>query len=180
MSYRRGAGPFYDTALFPFVKHLTDNWRVARDEALALADSELVPYPVRDFYRGTWQVLGFRSEPYPGQRAEELAPMFARARQLCPRTAALCRDIPGSTLAGFSILEPGCEVLPHSHDDGQLIVHVGLVVPEGCGIEVEGERRAWREGEALVFDEKSWHSAWNRGTARRIVLLADFDHSSVR
>jgi aspartyl/asparaginyl beta-hydroxylase (cupin superfamily) len=53
------------------------------------------------------------------------------------------------------------------------IVHLPLIVPEGCGFRVGGETRAWREGEAFAFDDTIEHEAWNGSDATRIILLFD-------
>ena len=45
------------------------------------------------------------------------------------------------------------------------------MVPDGCGIRVGAETRAWREGELMIFDDSFEHEAWNRGTSDRTVLL---------
>jgi aspartyl/asparaginyl beta-hydroxylase (cupin superfamily) len=48
-----------------------------------------------------------------------------------------------------------------------------LIVPEGCGLRVGNETRAWREGEALIFDDSIEHEAWNTSDRVRVVLLFD-------
>jgi len=53
------------------------------------------------------------------------------------------------------------------------IVHLGLIVPEGCGFRVGGETREWRVGEAFVFDDTIEHEAWNRSNEDRAVLIID-------
>jgi len=53
------------------------------------------------------------------------------------------------------------------------VLHLPLVVPEGCGFRVGGETRAWREGEAWVFDDTIEHEAWNNGDQPRAVLICD-------
>ena len=36
---------------------------------------------------------------------------------------------------------------------------------------VGAETRAWREGEALIFDDSIEHEAWNRSNRTRVILL---------
>ena len=98
--------------------------------------------------------------------------------RLCRQTlAALARApqpvIPGrAPIALFSRLKPGTHIAPH-HGllNTRLICHLPLVVPDGCGIRVGAETRAWREGELMIFDDSFEHEAWNRGTSDRTVLL---------
>jgi hypothetical protein len=54
--------------------------------------------------------------------------------------------------------------------------HLPLRVPaeaERCGLEVGGEVRHWREGEALVFCDAHRHRAWNDSDEPRLVLVFD-------
>lgn len=96
----------------------------------------------------------------------------------CPATRAALQATPMSLgEAFFSILEPGGRIPVHS---GQwnvvLTCHLGLVVPDDCAIEVAGERRTWREGEVLVFDDSFAHAAWNDAPTPRVCLLWDIWH----
>jgi aspartyl/asparaginyl beta-hydroxylase (cupin superfamily) len=54
-----------------------------------------------------------------------------------------------------------------------LIVHLPLIVPDGCWFRVGAERREWRSGEAFVFDDTIEHEAWNGSGAPRAVLILD-------
>jgi aspartyl/asparaginyl beta-hydroxylase (cupin superfamily) len=68
----------------------------------------------------------------------------------------------------------GARIPPHhGFVNTRLICHLPLVVPEGCELRVGGEMRAWREGEALIFDDTIEHEAWNRSAETRVVLLFD-------
>jgi len=40
-----------------------------------------------------------------------------------------------------------------------LTAHLGLVVPEGCELNVGGERRPWADGKAMLFDTSILHEA---------------------
>ena len=51
--------------------------------------------------------------------------------EMCPRTAALMREIPGMTTAMFSILSPRKHILDHRGPyKGVLRYHLGLIVPQ--------------------------------------------------
>lgn len=167
---------FYDRSHFPFFRHFEEAWLDIQAEALALVDEHTLPYPTPELYApGLWRVIPLLSShnlPMSGGAQDRLC---LQNRMRCPRTAALLRKAPDRRLAGFSILEPGCEIAPHWHRNGMYILHLGLSVPAGCGIEVEGQARTWHEGEAFAFHEKRMHRAWNRGARRRIAFLVDFD-----
>lgn len=53
------------------------------------------------------------------------------------------------------------------------IIHLPLIVPDGCRFRVGGETRAWREGEAFAFDDTIDHEAWNDSDEMRAVLIFD-------
>lgn len=96
----------------------------------------------------------------------------------CPMTWEALGRIPGMTTAFFSILEPGKQIPPHRGPyKGVLRYHLGLVVPqrpEGAWIEVGGERRHWRNGGSLIFDDSFAHRAGNDTDEVRVVLFVDF------
>jgi len=53
------------------------------------------------------------------------------------------------------------------------IIHLPLIVPEGCGFRVGGETREWKVGEAFAFDDTIEHEAWNNSEELRAVLIFD-------
>ena len=53
------------------------------------------------------------------------------------------------------------------------VVHLPLIVPEGCDFRVGGETRKWVNGEAFAFDDTIEHEAWNRSAQDRAVLIID-------
>jgi Aspartyl/Asparaginyl beta-hydroxylase len=111
-----------------------------------------------------WKV--FRFYDYTGK-------VYADNARRCPKTAAVLDRVPRVQNAFFSRLTAGSEIKPHCGPwNFNLVVHLGLVVPaEGCGIEVAGETRSWKEGECLTFNDAWAHSAWNRSSHDRVVLL---------
>lgn len=98
----------------------------------------------------------------------------------CPETAAALEALPRADIPGrgptafFSILEPRATIPPHTGvTNVRAIVHLPLIVPEGCAFRVGGETRAWREGEAFAFDDTIEHEAINPSDQRRAVLIFD-------
>jgi hypothetical protein len=129
-----------------------------------------IPWPEYDIHNGKWKVIGL------------IAPYNKRLYPNCDiahRTLELmCRKATPVTL-GFSILEPGCEIYPHvGYSDDFTRVHIGLQIPSSdpliCGIEIDGELYNWKVGESMIFDDRKMHSAWNKSSGNRIVLLADY------
>ncbi|MFO0947263.1 MAG: aspartyl/asparaginyl beta-hydroxylase domain-containing protein [Planctomycetota bacterium] len=150
---------------FPFTRPLEENWVTVRDELLALPESRFLTWPERELHEGGWEVFGLHAF---GERLEANC-------NACPKTAALVEAIPLMTTAGFSVLRPGTVIKPHvGYSSDVLRCHLGLIVPSDCALEVGGEVRTWREGECLIFDDTVRHSAWNKSTTPRVVLLIDF------
>jgi aspartate beta-hydroxylase len=101
----------------------------------------------------------------------------------CPRTMkALERapqpDQPGRTpSAMFSLLKPRTRIPPHNGvTNSRLVVHLPLIVPEGCGFRVGNDTRRWVPGKAWVFDDTMEHEAWNDSDKLRVVLIFDIWH----
>src|SRR5438445_9608768 len=96
---------------------------------------------------------------------------------MCPRTAALMREIPGMTTAMFSILSPRKHILDHRGPyKGVIRYHLGLIVPkekEACRIRVGDTIAHWEEGKSLFFDDTFPHEVWNDTDSMRVVLFMD-------
>jgi aspartyl/asparaginyl beta-hydroxylase (cupin superfamily) len=97
-----------------------------------------------------------------------------------PRTAALVEQLPLCRIPGrapavfFSILKAGKHIPPHTGvTNVRSIVHLPLIVPEGCTFRVGGETRPWVEGSAFVFDDTIEHEAHNPTAHDRAVLILD-------
>ena len=98
----------------------------------------------------------------------------------CPKTAALLNRIPmldipnrGPT-AMFSTLKPHTRIPPHHGvTNVRSVVHLPLIVPDGCGFRVGSETRVWEEGVAWAFDDTIEHEAWNDSDQTRVILIID-------
>lgn len=98
----------------------------------------------------------------------------------CPKTTAMIEslpmlDIPGKgPTAMFSVLKPLTRIPPHTGStNARTTIHLGLVIPPGCGFRVGAEVREWREGEAWAFDDTIEHEAWNDSDSPRAILIID-------
>jgi aspartate beta-hydroxylase len=178
------ADEFFDREHFPWLSQLEG----ATDEILAelqaiLSETKTALEPYIAMAPGTpaskwssldksldWGAFHLWKE---GKRIDENC---ARA----PRTAVLAESLPLCRIEGrapavfFSILKAGSHIPPHNGvTNVRSIVHLPLIVPEGCGFRVGGETREWRKGEAFVFDDTIEHEAWNRSARDRAVLIID-------
>jgi len=155
---------FFDPRDFSWTVALEQRFADIRDEFDAVERRRLVLWPERELYNHGWEVFGLYAF---GRRLDDNC-----AR--CPRAAAALAAIPGLTTAGFSVLAPGAVIRPHrGYTSSVLRCHLGLVVPENCGLRVGDDVREWTEGRCLVFDDTLEHEAWNLGDRPRVVLLLD-------
>jgi hypothetical protein len=144
-------------------------WRTDRAHWMA---PPLVPstYKRSAFVRGDWRARYFLRD---GHRYEA-------AWRDHPATAAVFERAPVASEALFSVLAPHTELGVHSdYLNYVATVHLGLVVPEGCGLRCAGVQQTHAEGEALFFESSFEHSAWNRSPHPRVVLLFDVWHPNL-
>jgi aspartyl/asparaginyl beta-hydroxylase (cupin superfamily) len=177
----------YDNAEFPWVQQLEAAFPEIQAELDALLASRAGFQPYRLIENDEF----VRSNERYGKSAEESPDwnMFYfnyMGRRLdvncerCPRTAAILESIPRfcrQTIASFSALNPNTNLVPHfGPTNAVLRVHLGLKVPQGCGIRVGTERAGWQEGKVLVFSDAFEHEVWHRGRETRFVLFFDVLH----
>ncbi len=95
----------------------------------------------------------------------------------CPQTMEILKRIPGLTSASISLLEPHTQIKGHHGDtNGIMRCHLGLSIPRGlpeCGFEVNGEKRAWENGQLLMFCDAKFHRAWNDSDENRFIMIID-------
>lgn len=158
---------FINPASFSALHPLSEHWITIRDEYDRVKlDIASWHEPI---HNGKWGVIGLRF-----QGSDLVGPDYA------PRTHSLCSKIPGIETFGFSILRPGCEIMPHRGYTNELIrIHLGLYTNDNAALRVGHQQASWREGELLIFDDTQEHSAWNHGNDDRVILLVDVAKSSI-
>ena len=78
----------------------------------------------------------------------------------------------------FALLPPGSRLGEHRDPfAGSLRYHLGLRTPndDKCFIDVDGIKKSWRDGEAMMFDETYVHYARNDTDVNRLILFADVE-----
>jgi aspartyl/asparaginyl beta-hydroxylase (cupin superfamily) len=117
-----------------------------------------------------WSAFHFYKLGLPDEDRCRRAPATMEAVRHLPQADVELR----SPTAMFSVLQPKTRIPPHTGvANFRLVVHLPLVLPDGCGFRVGGEQRAWRLGEAWVFDDTIEHEAWNDSGLTRIILICD-------
>lgn len=156
---------FIDVQQFDFVRELEAAWKAIREEYLSLPEDAFEPWVQREMYGDGWSVFGLHAF---GQRIDA-------AVNACPQTSMALSRVPGMTTAGFSRLAPGTHIKPHIGWVRTVYrSHLGLIVPDECGMRVGSKIRSWQEGSCLIFDDTIEHESWNHSTQTRVVLLFDF------
>jgi len=173
------AQPFWDTSerhdLFPWAAQLEANADIVLkefEEKLSGADAFASD--------SAWQnqVMG---SGWSAVRLQRLGVWNSENCAAFPRTYELLKSlkIPLAVRGVcFARQAPDTGVQPHS--DGRnfiLTSHLGLKVPDGCWIEVGGERRGWEVGKLTTIDTSFIHSTGNPSSDEdRHVLILDFWH----
>lgn len=170
-----GDATFFPLERFPWVAHVEENWQTIREEAEQLLENREDLANFQDISKDqieitdddrwkTFFLYGYGFEAKLGV-------------EMCPRTAALMREIPGMKTAMFSILSPRKHILDHRGPyKGVLRYHLGLIVPreaESCRIRVGDDIRHWQQGQSMVFDDTFNHEVWNDTDETRVVLFVD-------
>ncbi|MFC3579826.1 aspartyl/asparaginyl beta-hydroxylase domain-containing protein [Sphingomonas hylomeconis] len=178
---------FHDRDAFPWLAALEAQTDTIRDEYLALQQRQgarAEPYvqydpglPVRQ-----WAALNHSLDWTAFHLLQNGAAIGSNAAT-CPRTIAALGPIGQPSIAGrspnamFSLLKPHTRIPPHTGvANTRLVCHLPLIVPDGCWFRVGAETRAWRIGEAFVFDDTIEHEAANDSDAPRVVLIFDVWH----
>jgi len=178
------ADEYFDRSHFPWLGALEAQTDAIREELRALVEvghSGFRPYVSQD--AGTpenkWTPLD-RSLDWSALFLWEYGVRNDDACARCPQTAAALLQVPQSHIpsraptAFFSLLRPRSHIPPHTGVTNlRTIIHLPLIVPEGCRFRVGGETRSWREGEAFAFDDTIDHEAWNDSDELRAVLIFD-------
>ena len=175
---------FYDRDQFPWLAALEAATPDIRREALAVLEDcgdDIRPYvshpdgsPVNQWAElnrsPRWSTYFLWKDGIRNDRQCEQCPMTARAAEAVP---FIDTTNFGPTIM-YSLLAPHTRIPPHSSvTNARLVVHLPLIVPDGCAFRVGNDVRPWREGEAWVFDDTIEHEAWNDSDQHRMILMID-------
>jgi aspartyl/asparaginyl beta-hydroxylase (cupin superfamily) len=178
------ADEFFDEKHFPWFAELSAQTDAIRDELLELMKNPgdaLRPYVRMESGIGENKWMGLDNSLDWGaiflwEYGEPNQPVLER----CPVTARTLEALPGAKIPGrapsafFSMLKPHTRIPPHTGvTNTRAIIHLPLIVPDGCGFRVGGETRPWIAGKPFAFDDTIEHEAWNDSDELRSVLIFD-------
>lgn len=178
------ADEFFEAEHFPWLGELeaaTATIVAELETILADPEAELTPYISLPpgVPASKWSGLD-KSLDWGAFHLWKEAERFDEACARAPRTAALVESLPICHIKGrapnvfFSILKAGSHIPAHTGvTNVRSVVHLPLIVPEGCEFRVGGETRGWVQGRAFAFDDTIEHEAWNRSERDRAILIID-------
>ncbi|XP_067409811.1 aspartyl/asparaginyl beta-hydroxylase isoform X5 [Emydura macquarii macquarii] len=165
-----------ETGYTELVKTLERNWKLIRDEGLAVMDKGkglFLPEDENLREKGDWSQFTLWQQ---GRKNEN-------ACKGVPKTCALLERFPETTgcrrgQIKYSVMHPGTHVWPHTGPTNcRLRMHLGLVIPkEGCRIRCAKENRTWEEGKVLIFDDSFEHEVWQDADRYRLIFIVDVWH----
>ncbi|MBU0724545.1 MAG: aspartyl/asparaginyl beta-hydroxylase domain-containing protein [Alphaproteobacteria bacterium] len=174
----RGSKANLDPADFPELDLLQQNWQVIREEGLALVRQNYFEATKRPGTAGSYDV-GFRTFFKYGWSRFYLnwyGYTHHSAQALCPRTVEILARVPAVHGAMFAYLPPRSQLTRHADPIAiSLRYHLGLATPnsDACFINIDGQKRSWRDGEVILFDETYLHYVRNDTDSDRLILMCD-------
>ena len=178
------ADEFYDRDHFPWLVELeAATATIATELAAILASPEVALTPYISLPPGVpankWSGLD-GSLDWGAFHLWKEGERFDDACARAPQTAAIVEALPMARIDGrapnvfFSILKAGGHIPAHSGvTNVRSVIHLPLIVPDGCRFRVGGETREWTLGQAFAFDDTIEHEAWNPTPHDRAILIVD-------
>ncbi|XP_053098564.1 aspartyl/asparaginyl beta-hydroxylase-like, partial [Hemicordylus capensis] len=165
-----------ETGYTELVKSIERNWKVLRDEGLAVMDRGkglFLPEDENLREKGDWSQFTLWQQ---GRKNEN-------ACRSVPKTCELLERFPEATgcrrgQIKYSVMHPGTHVWPHTGPTNcRLRMHLGLVIPKkGCRIRCAQDTRSWEEGKVLIFDDSFEHEVWQDADDYRLIFIVDVWH----
>ncbi|MBM4214194.1 MAG: aspartyl/asparaginyl beta-hydroxylase domain-containing protein, partial [Gammaproteobacteria bacterium] len=174
----------FERSLFPWAESLeakTAQIRAELEQALQTHDEGFAPYigyrpgePVNQ-----WQELN-HSRRWSAYHLWRSGHRVEANLERCPVTAAALAAVDMAVIEGlcpnamFSALAPHTRIPPHHGEtNARIVVHLPLVVPEGCRYRVGFDECDWQAGKILAFDDTLEHEARNDSDELRVVMIFD-------
>lgn len=165
-----------ETGYTELVKSLERNWKLIRDEGLAVMDKAkglFLPEDENLREKGDWSQFTLWQQGRKNENSCKGAPKTCSLLEKFPETTGCRRG-----QIKYSVMHPGTHVWPHTGPTNcRLRMHLGLVIPkEGCKIRCANETKAWEEGKVLIFDDSFEHEVWQDATSFRLIFIVDVWH----
>ena len=143
---------------------------------------------IHDARRGAWTRFEATGAWHPAAERDARGCSAAVTPAACALLRALDElGVAPIFRAGFSAVEASAWITPHyGVSNAQLKLHLGLVVPLGsdgapCAhFTVGNATKAWRDGEALLFDDSWRHEVRNECDSERVVYQVVVGHPRLK
>jgi aspartyl/asparaginyl beta-hydroxylase (cupin superfamily) len=173
--------PFYDEKVLPKSYLFKERAQEIIDEYHnnKRKDQMYLPYPARKLYSDEdWNIIPIQ---WKGAKLKDHLDdnKFIDVDTEFPILAKTIEEVFGEyqTAGAFSRLKANSKIKPHRGLPVNVLrFHFGIDVPPGSdiGIRVRDEKRYWKNGEIIIFDDRIEHEAWNNSNQDRVVLIIDF------
>ncbi|XP_059022345.1 aspartyl/asparaginyl beta-hydroxylase isoform X3 [Mustela lutreola] len=165
-----------ETGYTELVKSLERNWKLIRDEGLAVMDKAkglFLPEDENLREKGDWSQFTLWQQGRKNENACKGAPKTCSLLDKFPETTGCRRG-----QIKYSVMHPGTHVWPHTGPTNcRLRMHLGLVIPKkGCKIRCANETKSWEEGKVLIFDDSFEHEVWQDAASFRLIFIVDVWH----
>ncbi|MBS1301540.1 aspartyl/asparaginyl beta-hydroxylase domain-containing protein [Loktanella sp. SALINAS62] len=165
------ARPVFDISEFGSVEHLQEVGNEISAEILEVEQKITAEFGC-DFADlstgGRWENFNIKSGDEWNENAKKLLPITHEWLSSFPRLGELCF---------ISRLPSGSTIKPHCGPwNIRANLHLGVTIPEECGISIAGHALKWEEGGWLAFDDSFEHHVWNDSSTTRLVLVVNAWH----
>lgn len=182
------ARPFWQLEQLPYFQAFEQCYADIKQEFLSL-QRELnqlsEPYLHEQYKQGDFETLA-GSDNWTALHLFKDGVENTRVTSRLPKTVSALKSLPLYGLSDspfevfFSILKPGQHIVPHyGLSNHSLTVHLPLVVPGDGYLKVDQEKRVWREGQVIAFDDSYIHEAINLSEQDRVVLIFSVWHPEI-
>lgn len=158
-------------------------WPGDANSSMLLANSDVI---VGEFANVTSKVKDHPQQYLVGEGVWSTFFLFRDGKieencRLCPATTEIVESLPLCKRAGgnvyFSVLTPGTHVKPHCGPlNTRIRYHLTVASDEQAWMRIDAEKRTWKPGECLVFDDSFEHEVRHTGRVPRAILLVDCWH----
>lgn len=167
-----------ETGYQQYLKILTDNWKLIRDEGMKQIDPKtgsFLPEEENLLDKGQWmQFTLYARGKKNAKNCAKVPKVCELLDQITPAKSCVRGQIK------YSLMKPGVHVWPHCGPTNcRIRAHLGLVIPEGPKIRVADETRTWKEGQFIIIDDSFEHEVWHTGASDRLILIVDFWHPDI-
>lgn len=181
---RLPAIPFHDRSQFAWVEELESRtYDIIKEMRVVLREEQAEFTPYIEYQPGDpvnqWRELN-HSRRWSTYKLWSYSKPVDEHLARCPQTRAALEAVEMAAIADvcpnamFSALAPHTHIPPHHGEtNARLVVHLPLIVPDNCRYRVGFERREWKVGEVLIFDDSIEHEAHNDSDELRVVLIFD-------